>query len=366
MFTKKSRFRASKGGEGSSSSHKSSSHRRRGSSESLGSITDLNATESDEDSSGDHSATTSNAIIIELQRPRSPPRTLSTASRTSSTASNHRRLMAFHLDGNAQYNIHNDQPTISKQVTIAETNRLAIFDANATVSEFQGSTTSQRMVQCPNDNEMKPGSLARWRSRLLARKRSSHSSSQRAQTENSSGLSTRYVSKPLFQVVVNPFEHRREVFLGRDMSHIADALKIDYNTQAMLAFYDAKSLEDFSLMAQSDVQDLVAKAQSMGRTIPPLQVRKIEVLREWIQSISRPRDDSKVSPWRSRRTASHLGKARRLIPRDWKERFHKDLPRLLEKLQAQSSAVSTFSIQSFTPNWRRITMCGFVERGCVE
>ena len=168
------------------------------------------------------------------------------------------------------------------------------------------------------------------------------------------------MSKPLFQVIVNPFEYRRDVYLGRDMAYVADAMNLDVNTQAMLALYDAKSLEDFSLMAHADMHDLVMKAQSMRRAIPPLQVRKIEVLREWIQEISRPKDETQIPTW-TRRDRTRRGKSRRLIPRDWKEQFESDLPRLKQKLQALSYTLSIFPMNSFAPNFRILTMCGLVE-----
>ena len=168
------------------------------------------------------------------------------------------------------------------------------------------------------------------------------------------------MSKPLFQVIVNPFEYRRDVYLGRDMAYVADAMNLDVNTQAMLALYDAKSLEDFSLMAHADMHDLVMKAQSMRRAIPPLQVRKIEVLREWIQDISRPKDESQMPAW-ARRDRTHRRKSRRLIPRDWKEQFESDLPMLKQKLQVQSSSMSLFRVDSFAPNFRILTMCGLIE-----
>ena len=251
---------------------------------------------------------------------------------------------------------------VLKRVTIAETNKVAVLKDSGSLSEPYESTKSGS-VRVHRNSDDKSVSSRRYpqnakqtwtntQDRLISRLKD-HASSRPK-------LTRRSMSKPLFQVIVNPFEYRRDVYLGRDMAYVADAMNLDVNTQAMLALYDAKSLEDFSLMAHADMHDLVMKAQSMRRAIPPLQVRKIEVLREWIQEISRPKDESQMPAW-ARRDRTRRRKSRRLIPRDWKEQFESDLPMLKQKLQVQSSSMSVFRVDSFAPNFRILTMCGLIE-----
>jgi hypothetical protein len=139
------------------------------------------------------------------------------------------------------------------------------------------------------------------------------------------------------------------------MSILADGMNLDQKTRTMLAYYDARSTEDFALMADVDFYDLVAKARSMNRALPPLQIRKVEVLREWVKDLTYverdPLDEiDEVS------TLARMTKKRRLmrtgaekvnrdcspqsLPRDWKIRFKRELPRLRVNLKARGESLT--------------------------
>lgn len=158
--------------------------------------------------------------------------------------------------------------------------------------------------------------------------------------------------------IVNPFANKGEVYLCEDMATVCDAMKVDLNTQVMLAYYDAKTLEDFCLLAEADLKDLITKARLMRRAIPPLQIRKIEVLREWVQEISKPRDESRLPAWIRLAQPKRKRKSKKLIPEDWKDLFRQDLPRLKHNLQKKGANLSGFA--SFMPSFHAINMCGMV------
>jgi hypothetical protein len=159
---------------------------------------------------------------------------------------------------------------------------------------------------------------------------------------------------------INPFSNKGEVYLCEDMATVCDAMKLDLNTQVMLAYYDAKTLEDFCLMAEADLKDMISRARAMRRAIPPLQIRKIEVLREWVQELSKPKDESRLPAWiRLSRPKRSRRKSKKLIPEDWKEEFRRDLPKLKHNLQKKGASLSGFG--SFIPSFRSIGMCGLVE-----
>jgi hypothetical protein len=157
----------------------------------------------------------------------------------------------------------------------------------------------------------------------------------------------------------NPFAHKGETQLGPDMAVLAETLNLDLNTRTMLAYYDARTLEDFCLMADADLEDLVSKARSMSRALPPLQIRKVEVLREWVRDLMKPIDDSHLPAWakQPKPTRASRNKAT-LIPKDWKARFKRDLPTIKESLRRRGeSPPTTPPWQSFILSYRNI-LCG--------
>jgi hypothetical protein len=157
----------------------------------------------------------------------------------------------------------------------------------------------------------------------------------------------------------NPFANKGETQLGSDMIVLAEALSLDLNTQTMLAYYDARSLEDFCLMAEADFKDLLAKARSMNRALPPLQIRKVQVLREWGQELSKPRDDSALPAWVRLSQPKASNKKGSLIPKDWKMRLKQDLPQLKMKLKAKGERLTSYPWINYLLSFRTIVLCGF-------
>ena len=110
------------------------------------------------------------------------------------------------------------------------------------------------------------------------------------------------------------------------MMYLADAFHLDQNTRVLLAYYDARTLEDFCCMTQVDFDELKLSAECLNRALPPLQIRKIQVLREWVQGLANKA--SKTPLW-------ELGMPDRvkLIPKDWKKQFKEALPDLKQDLK---------------------------------
>ena len=74
--------------------------------------------------------------------------------------------------------------------------------------------------------------------------------------------------------------------LDADMTLLADAVRLQPSTRAALCLYDATTLEDFCLMTELDFESMIVSEARHGRTICPLQQRKILVLLQWIHGIS--------------------------------------------------------------------------------
>eukprot|EP00934_Nitzschia_sp_Nitz4_P005411 Nitzschia sp. Nitz4//scaffold348_size17284//3656//4534//NITZ4_008841-RA/size17284-processed-gene-0.9-mRNA-1//-1//CDS//3329548685//5401//frame0 len=163
--------------------------------------------------------------------------------------------------------------------------------------------------------------------------------------------------------MINPFSNTGDISLGYDMALVADALKLDMNSQVMLAYFDARSLEDFCLMTEADLHQLVATARDMRRALPPLQIRKIEVLRDWAKGLSEPKDESHLPVWVKLTTPKRAKcKKGELIPKDWKTQFRRDLPNLKVNLRRKGEHAAAFGqFGKFVPNFHSISMCGIIE-----
>ena len=116
--------------------------------------------------------------------------------------------------------------------------------------------------------------------------------------------------------------------LKPDMLFVAEALHLDLNTKTMLAKFDARTLEDCYLMGDQDFEELIEEAKAMGMSLPPLQIRKVQVFREWLKQVIEDIDESKLPSWARTHT---IGKT--CIPRDWQSRFKEDLPKLKKDIK---------------------------------
>lgn len=97
------------------------------------------------------------------------------------------------------------------------------------------------------------------------------------------------------------------------------------------------------MMGETDFQHLLAKARNSNRGLPPLQIRKVRVLREWITELiekTHP-DVSGVLPWitsLSKEKDKNDTRDDTLLPKDWKHRFQQDLPKLKKKLRRKGDS----------------------------
>ena len=181
--------------------------------------------------------------------------------------------------------------------------------------------------------------------------------------------------------VQNPFENcpNIQTKLEPDMCKLADALKLDNNTRIMLAYYDARTVEDFSLMSDRDFCDLLSKAKLMNRALPPLQIRKVEVLRDWLKGLLDEQrekrnayDDESVETTPTLilgcRTGSRYERRRRQpsnrydhqtpsLPNDWSIRLRRDLPKLKSNLKKRGESrflggrLSVLTFYNHTNQW---------------
>ncbi|KAG7348774.1 hypothetical protein IV203_011371 [Nitzschia inconspicua] len=133
------------------------------------------------------------------------------------------------------------------------------------------------------------------------------------------------------------------VKLEKDMTLLADAIHLDNNTRTLLASYDAKTIEDFFMMGETDFQHLLAKARNTNRGLPPLQIRKVRVLREWITELiekTHPDNSGMRLPWEStiKEKKNQNATEDSLLPKDWKRQFQNDLPTLKKKLRRKGDS----------------------------
>lgn len=137
--------------------------------------------------------------------------------------------------------------------------------------------------------------------------------------------------------------------LSSDMIVLADGIHLDHNTKELLAAYDAKTVEDFFLMGDNDFHHLIAKARAVDRSLPPLQIRKVRILREWITDLIHESDPSKLPVWaqpgninnhRRSRSGDCKDVDQTLVPKDWKKSFKRDLPILKKKLRERGDSFS--------------------------
>ena len=118
------------------------------------------------------------------------------------------------------------------------------------------------------------------------------------------------------------------------MTFLADGMNLDANTRCLLAAYDAKTLEDFYLMTDSDFSGLIRKANATKNSLPPLQIRKVRMLRQWIKEVVQ---DNMYEMY-AEHGESVRKQSTRLIPRDWKDLYKNDLPHLKLQLRQQGDS----------------------------
>jgi len=170
--------------------------------------------------------------------------------------------------------------------------------------------------------------------------------------------------------------------LHRDMRLICDVFRISEQSRYALRSFDAATLEDFSLMSDEDFADLILYQARVGTPVPPLQQRKLSVLRSWVRSIATVENlevpetmssmsnksedinlnESNEGNDETTPKASFKFSARKrggtFIPADWEGKFYADLPRLRKELQqlGGNGERSHWALEILSLRW---ILCGF-------
>ena len=154
--------------------------------------------------------------------------------------------------------------------------------------------------------------------------------------------------------------------LHRDMRLICDVFRITEESRYALRTFDATNLDDYNLMTESDFIDLIATRARLGCPLPPLQQRKLNVLRRWVQSL--PVSETTVAPIQSEgfevkeSTSSGEDNVKnysnsvkkdvgRHTPSDWEDRFYRDLPRLRKELREEGEGKSNYIFNYLGLRW---------------
>jgi hypothetical protein len=178
-----------------------------------------------------------------------------------------------------------------------------------------------------------------------------------------------------------------QVRLEPDMLLICDAFRLNESTRLALSEYDARTLEDFAFMTETDFQGMLVSASRLSRPLCPLQQRKVSVLLWWVHELvqdSRPfaeeSEHEKSPPFlqrlfnpfadRVRKSAvlspitSGPSKTREvhdknvIIPPDWEKKFYRDLPLLKRKLKQEGETEHWSLVGDFFMTIRWIA-CGY-------
>ena len=161
--------------------------------------------------------------------------------------------------------------------------------------------------------------------------KSAKSASNSSQAPSKSSLSSKEIRSSHAKLIkCVPFG------LEKDMAYLADGMNLDKNMRYFLAAFDASKLEDFYLMSDSDFSALVQRAKASNRSIPPLQLRKVQMLRTWLKEVvdDHVMDNEEISGGVRRR-----GRKVELIPKDWKQQYRNDLPYLKLQLRHQGESI---------------------------
>lgn len=196
------------------------------------------------------------------------------------------------------------------------------------IPESQGSASDTDKQPVCDSSESGRKSKSSSRSRL-SRRRRKKSGASRARSSRRERVSSS----------ADPLAIKGTEQLGPDMMILVDAFNLDKNTQVLLAYYDARTLEDFCCMTQVDFDELMLSAERLNRALPPLQIRKVQILREWVQGLAKKADNKPL--WAL--DMSERFDMANLIPKDWKRKFKDALPDLKHALKerGEKKVIST-------------------------
>jgi len=73
--------------------------------------------------------------------------------------------------------------------------------------------------------------------------------------------------------------------LDEDMEFLCRSMRINENTQALLTYFDARTIEDFSMMTENDFEAMLEHSARTHRPFPPLQQRKVAIALKWFKGL---------------------------------------------------------------------------------
>jgi hypothetical protein len=136
---------------------------------------------------------------------------------------------------------------------------------------------AKKQLACDSSTRTSKSKCSRPRASLF--RRSKKAGASRARSSKKSSSQKHLLSK------ADPLAIKGTEKLGPNMMILADGLRLDKNTQLLLAYYDARTLDDFSCMTEDDFDALKLSAEALDRTLPPLQIRKVQILLEWVRNL---------------------------------------------------------------------------------
>jgi len=162
------------------------------------------------------------------------------------------------------------------------------------------------------------------------------------------------------------------IAMDDDMEFLCQTMRINENTRALLTFFDARTIEDFSMMTELDLEAMVEHSARTHRPFPPLQQRKVAIVFKWLKALIQKTSQTAVAD--EVKKGKHdevkaqtepdklvdVGKDKQfsLLPPDWRQQFLSDLPMLKADLHAMGEN-STWSVWTTVLVSVRWLMCGY-------
>eukprot|EP00980_Cylindrotheca_fusiformis_P016637 scaffold4979_cov73-Cylindrotheca_fusiformis.AAC.9 len=145
-------------------------------------------------------------------------------------------------------------------------------------------------------------------------------------------------------------EMKSNMELCSDMVYISDRLKLDIQTQYLLAQYNITTLKALSTLGSNEWEHIQRRVRANG--ITDEQLIKLVALKEWIQDFS-------------------TAKKNHFVNDCWKQEFDQALPHLNEKIRKKksrdgggSSSSSSLLPSSVSVVFRTLAQCGITSSSC--
>lgn len=189
-----------------------------------------------------------------------------------------------------------------------------------------------------------------------------------------------------FFVPTDSAEHKL-IDMDPDLTFICKAFRVDDRTRLWMSAFDARNLEEFAMMTDSDLSEMVLTAARYGRPLPPMQIRKLDVLVVWARELL---EEAAVAEENCRSLMEYESlpskeaakgavgpeeqifgqgsfcdtKAKMsdmkcyLIPSNWQDRFNEDFPKLKIRLKERGDTTtdSNWTMRFLSFRW---IFCGY-------